>query len=151
VTAPNLIIFDNFITSKECDDLIQIHKDFNNHRTHRNTIILDLIEHSVKNNFLEVARQYWGENVTINYTEIVYWPVNESQDMHLDFDYHVLTSVLYLNDNFTGGRTIFNDGSFVAPKKGRIVFFLGNKLVHGVEPVLFGERWTCPTWYKLKG
>lgn len=149
--TPELLVFDGFITEATCDSLISLHKASDTHRTHRNTVILDLEEHLLLPRLAETAQKYWGDSVVRNYSEVVFWPTGEFQGMHLDFDYHVLTSILYLNDAFTGGRTMFNDGSFIAPKKGRIVFFTGDKLVHGVEPVFSGERWTCPTWYKLKG
>ena len=94
------------------------------------------------------VKAYYGSKVTVNYSDVVYWATHGSQGTHLDFPEHVVTSVLYLNDDFKGGRTYFTDGTYIAPKTGRIVFFEGNKNVHGVEPITSGERWTSPTWYK---
>lgn len=146
-----MVVLDNFITGLDCESLINLHKHSASHRTHRDTKIFDLQNHWVLDLFTKTSQEYWGDSVVINYSEVVSWPVGSTQAMHVDFEYHVLTSILYLNDDFGGGRTMFNDGSFIAPKKGRVVFFTGDKLVHGVEPVFSGERWTCPTWYKLKG
>ena len=43
-------------------------------------------------------------------------------------------SILYLNDDFEGGETFFEDGQSVSPKTGRCVIFQSMKHFHGVNP-----------------
>ena len=62
----------------------------------------------------------------------------------------VFTSILYLNDDFEGGFTEFADGTTVAPKKGRIVFYDGIHYWHKVTPITEGTRYTFASWYKRK-
>jgi predicted 2-oxoglutarate/Fe(II)-dependent dioxygenase YbiX len=59
-----------------------------------------------------------------------------------------LTSITYLNEDFDGGRSVMYDGTKIKPKTGRTLIFDGNKYIHGVEPILKGERYTLPIWYK---
>ena len=60
-------------------------------------------------------------------------------------------SILYLNDNFEGGETYFEDGQVFAPETGTCVIFQSMKHFHGVypaNPTGEGEdRMTAPIWY----
>ena len=154
-----ILVIDNFISPEVCDLLIKAHREANTLSAHRDTVVytfenanteqLPLIQY-VSEKYQNTVQTYYGKSKIINYSEVVRWPVDSSQDEHKDFDFHPVTSVLYLNDNFTGGKTFFECGTVIGPKVGRIVFFEGNKIVHGVEKVICGERWTSPTWYKEK-
>ena len=52
----------------------------------------------------------------------------------------------YLNDNYEGGETHVNK-KVIKPKKGKLIFFAGNKMEHGVYDVRQGERYTIPSWW----
>jgi hypothetical protein len=97
----------------------------------------------------QITNKYYNSNI-IDWCEIVRWPCNSWQPYHLDkaSEKTSLTSITYLNENFDGGCTIMHDGTKVKPKTGRTVIFDGNKYIHGVEPILKGERYTLPIWYK---
>ena len=43
-------------------------------------------------------------------------------------------SILYLNDDFEGGETFFEDGTVLKPKQGTCVIFQSMKHFHGVYP-----------------
>ena len=81
-----------------------------------------------------------------NYIHCTEWTAPIYQPIHTDFDEHVWTSILYLNDNFTGGNTII-EGERIPPKKGSVITFKG-ELKHGVEEVTEGNRYTISVWYK---
>jgi len=83
----------------------------------------------------------------INYTHLTEWDAPIHQPLHTDFDEHAWTSVLYLNDNFTGGSTIVG-GEYIKPKAGDMILFRGKDILHGVEEVTSGSRYTITTWYK---
>ena len=61
----------------------------------------------------------------------------------------VLSSVMYLNDDYVGGEMEFvNSGVKFKPEAGSIIFFPSNFLyIHEVYPVTYGERYSMPHWY----
>ena len=61
----------------------------------------------------------------------------------------VLSSVMYLNDNYVGGEIEFkNSGVKIRPEAGSIIFFPSNFLyVHEVYPITEGYRYSMPHWY----
>ena len=61
----------------------------------------------------------------------------------------VLSSVMYLNDNYSGGEIEFvNSGVKLKPEAGSIIFFPSNFLyVHEVYPITEGQRYSMPHWY----
>jgi hypothetical protein len=155
-----IIILDDILTEDECKNLIDIYqKNKENTHTHGNPTFYPLNIKNIlagKDIALEAAKRiekitnkYYNLNI-IDWCEIVKWPCNSWQSYHLDTASKEtsLTSITYLNENFDGGCTIMHDGTKVKPKTGRTVIFDGNKYIHGVEPILKGERYTLPIWYK---
>lgn len=61
----------------------------------------------------------------------------------------VLSSVMYLNDNYEGGEIEFlNSGVKIRPEAGSIIFFPSNFLyIHEVYPITSGFRYSMPHWY----
>ena len=88
-----------------------------------------------------------NKNSFINYSQIVNWPAGSYQPSHRDFDYHPLTSIIYLNNDFEGGETLVGDQK-IFPEIGKIVSFSGKDTYHEVLPVKSGSRFTIATWYK---
>jgi hypothetical protein len=94
-----------------------------------------------------------------NYTDLVHWPVGKSMDVHGDshyldgseglFPYRVVSGVLYLNDNYSGGETYFpSQNVHVKPETGKLVLFPSNlDYPHGVQTVREHERFTMPIWF----
>jgi hypothetical protein len=61
----------------------------------------------------------------------------------------VLSTVMYLNDNYEGGEIEFKQsGVRIKPEAGSIIFFPSNFLyVHEVYPITSGSRYSMPHWY----
>ncbi len=61
----------------------------------------------------------------------------------------VLSSVMYLNDDYHGGEIEFvNSGVKLKPEAGSIIFFPSNFLyIHEVYPITQGFRYSMPHWY----
>lgn len=61
----------------------------------------------------------------------------------------VLSTVMYLNDNYEGGEIEFKQsGKRIKPEAGSIIFFPSNFLyVHEVHPITQGFRYAMPHWY----
>ena len=89
-------------------------------------------------------------NAVVHWGDIYRWPVGSDMGLHNDVasKHTVFTSILYLNDDFEGGFTEFADGTRVAPKKGRIVFYDGIHYWHKVTPITKGIRYTFASWYR---
>jgi glutaredoxin-related protein len=151
----------NFISDKESNSLINFHKEnfnLNNSysKKHRETEVLQcayMPKNSLVENMYSLLDNYIktiNKDYEINYFEIVKWPQNEFQDKHKDYSFHPYTSILYLNDNFNGGETVVDD-KIIKPKKCKLISFEGNQIIHGVNTITKGERYTVPCWYKNKG
>jgi len=144
-----------FLTKEECGYLINLHcKYFDTVGFyHRDTKVIDfdsIIQESIAYDVRSKISNYIktiDRNVDVGLCELVEWPIDSYQVEHCDFDYNPLTSIIYLNDDFAGGRTIIED-TVVTPKVGQIVTFAGNKLKHQVTTVFRNHRFTIPVWYK---
>ena len=89
-----------------------------------------------------------------NQTEFLMYDVNGKYEAHVDtFHEHTnetrkLTALAFLNDDFEGGKFFIENGhKKIYPKqaKGTVIIF-PSFMVHGVEPVTKGKRFTVVTW-----
>jgi len=96
---------------------------------------------------------------------IVRWPVGTRQDPHADkelhegpdagtpndFPHYDIASIFYFNDDYDGGELFFPmQGIEFKPNAGSAYFFPGDKnYVHGVRPVLSGNRYTSPFFWNI--
>jgi len=104
---------------------------------------------------LNLNHQFWKFDVThSNQTEFLMYDVNGKYEAHVDtFHQHgtetrKLTALAILNDDFEGGKFyIMNSHDKIYPpqEKGDIIVF-PSFMVHGVEPVTKGMRYTVVTW-----
>jgi hypothetical protein len=129
-------------------------------KNHNGTEVLGIIsevsksDDNIESNFIKKLHarishhiQNIDKDAYVNYLEIVRWKQGLDMETHYDFDYHTYTSVIYLNDDYEGGET-FVDGMKITPATGKIVTFEGNTLLHGVNKITKGNRYTVPVWYK---
>jgi hypothetical protein len=151
-------VIENFLSEETISYLIDYHKDnfdLNNNlsKKHRNTEVIMCEKDSgnfkeietILNNFIKKI----NKNYVINYFEIVKWPCGESQKEHFDFEYHPYTTILYLNDDFEGGETVVGH-KYIIPEKNKLVGFEGNKIIHKVNEIKKGSRYTLPCWYRYE-
>jgi len=104
---------------------------------------------------LNINHQYWKYDIThSNQTEFLMYGVGGKYEAHVDtFHMHgtetrKLTALAILNDDFEGGKFyIMNSHDKIYPpqEKGDIIVF-PSFMVHGVEPVTKGQRYTVVTW-----
>jgi len=151
-------IIDEFFSNEICDDLISYFENNKNlHEIHRDTKLITLFE---KDEFQEKKFNFLFDkinehiknlnNCEITYLHLVKWFDDSSQNLHYDkiYDEVLFSSISYLNDQYTGGQTFFEEGTTFKPKKGRMLFFDGTCYKHGVTPVKNGPRYTLASWYK---
>lgn len=68
------------------------------------------------------------------------------RDTGLGFEGRYFSVVCYLNDDFTGGRTLFPTLNYaVTPEAGQAILFPSNYL-HGSEPVISGKKFVFVSW-----
>tara|TARA_Y100000004_G_scaffold27254_1_gene27802 strand:+ start:49 stop:534 length:486 start_codon:yes stop_codon:yes gene_type:complete len=90
--------------------------------------------------------------LTLNLVELQTWPVGVDSSLHRhDKDRENLledyNSLLYLNDDFKSGEFYTKDLS-IKPKKGRLTFFNGKEIEHGVKTIEGSNRYTIIFWWK---
>jgi len=104
---------------------------------------------------LNINHQFWQYNIThSNQTEFLMYDVNGKYEAHVDTFHQLgnetrkLTCLAILNNDFEGGKFyIMNSHEKIYPpqEKGDIIVF-PSFMVHGVEPVTKGKRFTVVTW-----
>ena len=143
-----ITIVDNFICNEEIECLVNFYKNNKHLRKKWHTVFPMDITGLFKN--LENKYNHFDKKNCVYWLEIVHWPRGSFQEFHKDFESQdtVLTSITYLNDDFVGGETVFEDGIVIKPKKGRTLFFDGQYYFHGVNEIIKGNRYTVAVWYK---
>jgi len=145
------LIYDNFLTEDECNFLIDFYKtNEKNSIKFRDVYPVELKKGEIyflQTKLSKISKEF---NFEIDWFEIVKWPIGSYQDLHFDNFSKETTfaSITYLNDNFEGGQTYFEDGTTFKPKKGRSLFFNGRYYKHGVSKVVNNTRYVVAAWYK---
>ena len=147
-----IIIQDNFLTDAQCKNLINFYNSKPLERSFETThpLTLDVNNHkSLVKKINKVGTSI--NNSVVDWFEIVKWPFpNKGKDMHFDTasSETTLSAIIYLNDDYLGGYTHFQDKTHIAPVKGRAIFFDGRKYKHGVSIIDKGVRYTVAVWLK---
>ena len=149
----NTLIIDNFLSKRESDFLINFYKsNEKNSFLFRNRYTLDLNENNFMVSFLAKKLQRTSKlfNSKIDWFQLIKWPINSKQNLHFDTssDQTTLSSIIYLNENFIGGQTYYEDNTTIQPVIGRALFFDGNFYKHGVKKVKKDVRYVVAAWYK---
>lgn len=168
----SIFIVDDFMSDGDCDTLVNwfigapksrdVVSDFYKDRTisfsqmfHQD---IKIIVNSYRFDVSWLARTLFKEKLYIDYTDAVHWPSGMEMKPHSDncwldgspnyTNWRTHTAVLYLNDDYEGGRTFFPEINYEStPKKGRVIIFpSGIEYLHGVTKVE-GDRYTLSTWF----
>jgi len=148
-----VLIKDNLNSKEFCKNAINFYKkNKNKAKKFRNVFPLDLKKEDLEIDFINKIHNISKtiNNSIIDWAQIVYWPKNSFQDFHFDnsSDKTTLSSICYLNDNYIGGQTYFEDGTIFTPITGRTLFFDGKYYLHGVKKIISGNRYVLAMWYK---
>jgi hypothetical protein len=152
-------MIDNFLSIEDCNYLINFYinnKSFQKPHpvdNKKNIIDVDITEIKIFNNlFKKINKHVRNQNCKIEYTKIVKWTDDCSQSLHLDESSSdtIYSSIIYLNHDYMGGQTFFEEGMIIRPLTGRGLFFNGMYYKHGVMPVKKGPRYTLATWYERR-
>lgn len=105
------------------------------------------------NHYMNTLYPFAGENIkSREYTiHLLKYGVGGFLPAHQDHGVssRVLSSVMYLNDDYEGGEIEFvNSNIKIKPPAGSIIFFPSNYLyVHEVHPITSGFRYSLPHWF----
>jgi len=150
-------IVENFLSNDLCENLINYYENNKSlTKTHpvdnnKHLVEIEITEMDKFNDlFNTINNHVYNLNCKIDWINIVKWNNDCSQNLHFDTASNetVYSSIIYLNDEYLGGQTFFQDGLIVRPIKGRALFFNGMCYKHGVLPVKQGPRYTLAAWYK---
>lgn len=104
---------------------------------------------------LNINHDKWQYHIThSNQTEFLMYDINGKYEAHVDTFHQLgnetrkLTALAILNDNFEGGKFFIQNGHekiYPPQEKGDIIVF-PSFMLHGVEPVTKGQRFTVVTW-----
>jgi len=156
----------NFVSPQECEDLIKLSKEnkeeipYGNESRGGNTFLttLDGIYFEKEdNNIVErvtnICRNF-DERVIIDYAAVVRWPVGTFMKEHIDpsrpgQEPDLFAALVYLNDDFTGGYTQFEE-NVIKPEIGKLLVFSNSYYKHGVSKVEDSERFALSVWFNRK-
>ena len=179
---PLIVTFDSKLTDEELDMLINVSGyersegwDFatnsvnsTDYRTSSTMMDIKDVFQYIRTKLLDQISLNTGYHHDLNYTEQLqltrYLP-NEYYKSHKDiFNYQgtkqidndrIATLILYLNDDFTGGETYFNDVDIkIKPVKGMCCYFLYadkesiEKSSHEAMSVIEGEKYIAQLWIR---
>ena len=152
----------SFITFFENNDLLcsdprDFHKERNLHYkdiTDKKIKIL-LIYYAHKNKFF-IDHYFKTKTDLWNDMRLCRWKVGHSMPLHMDRqpelnDTMDFSSLIYLNDNYSGGELRFIENKKEVNYKMEslsCIIFPSDEGMHGVKEIKKGERYTIPSWYK---
>ena len=134
------------------------------------TVTLDKVDNDFVRRLVEIvhyktsilcANSYNVNYVYPEFSNLVYWAPGMSLGVHADnmwiddpekphySSHRDFSMVIYLNDNYEGGKTFFNDTGYeIQPKTGKLIYFTsGKEDAHGVTEVISGHRYTFALWF----
>ena len=161
-----LYVEENFISLSECQELIDLSKankeeiPYGNETRGGDTflttldgIYFDEGKNSVVERVTNLCKTF-DDRVVIDYAGVVRWPVGTFMKPHIDphrpnQEPDLFAAVLYLNDDFTGGYTGFEEYE-VKPETGKLLLFSNSVYKHHVTEVEGVERFALSIWYNRK-
>lgn len=157
----------NFVSKTHCNQIYNYLKEhtsqsynldntrpwFENNNIFYTKIEDPYIKNIVRNYIIKLSIEisfHFKKIIYPHYTDLVLWHKGKSMEAHVDDSLEILkpryvSSIIYLNDNFTGGKT-FVDKKEYTPEQGSVLIFRSN-IKHGVTEVKEGARGTIASWF----
>ena len=158
-----IYVEENFISPSECQELIDISKSNkeeipygdksrggNTYLTTLDGIYFDSKENNVVDKVTNLCKTF-DDRVLIDYAAVVRWPEGTFMKPHIDpsrpgQEPDLMAAVLYLNDDFAGGCTRFDDYE-IKPETGKLLVFSNSIYKHHVSKIEGAERFALSIWY----
>jgi hypothetical protein len=168
-----IVEFDNFVSQQDCNKILQWFKSqskeeynnesfFNSRTIPYNKVTDPWVKWRMGLFRFDTTFQAittYQQRLYPEYTDLVYWPIGKSMDVHSDayhpdgspgkYPHRKVSGVLYLNDDYQGGSTYFPRQNIkITPKTGKLILFPSDlEYAHGVTPAQGAERYTMPIWF----
>ena len=92
----------------------------------------------------------FDSTANLDYVGVIRWHVGTFMKPHFDdnnvHNPDIFAAMLYLNNNFSGGCTCFEDFE-VKPEPGKLIIFSNSQYLHYVSKVEGDERFVLSFWY----
>ena len=139
-------VVDDYLENKICDQYIH----------HYNVNVADSYEYNDTRplplpqdgyGIIERICKDFGIQSTLDNLEIVKREKGSLMENHYD-EGDALAFILYLNDDFQGGETVFENDTVIKPKTGRLLVFSNSVFLHKVNEIKEGTRYVIAGWFK---
>ena len=170
-----IIELSNILSKEDCEEIIRFYEDnpqlrtkndaqerFNNCSMSTNGLGLRKITALTTRLIIKAAKFYHAEEMYLDYQSITKWErgqdmvfhadnVTEKKEPHWYCHWRDYSSILYLNDNYEGGETVFKfQKQIQTPVQGTAILFPASYgYTHGVKKVESGERYTIASWFTM--
>lgn len=163
----NIVIVENFLNKENFDKLLKI-KDsipidqydsdifynFNNLKEEDQNFVLNITKDIIKliNTKFLISVSIKSYPMFARHPKDGYFLPEHKDDKEDRSPLHQIASILYLNDDYSGGEIYFSQYSkIIKPKANSLVFFPGNKnYMHGVNECLYNDRFSLSTFYSIE-
>jgi hypothetical protein len=155
---------ESFLNEEECSYLIRNFKPENNDDPSllwRGRLCWSIMESNkgiIEDRILRFAREMTGLNLTIDNPHVVHWPAGTEMPPHndlganMEFPNRNFAAIVYLNDDYQGGELMFPDLDFgIKGHTGELIIFRGDSIMHGVNKINSGNRYTIASWLTIHG
>ncbi len=185
LSQPNITYYYQLFTEQECDDVVNKIPNFyrsmnfnlaekksevTDYRTSSSYSDNDGIFNDIRTKIFDTIKNKF-DNLSIEQIEnlhLLRYNSGEEYKQHTDFfnnpnitltdNDRIATAILYLNEDFTGGETLFPElGLKIIPEKGSLLFFDYNytyntnkKTMHAGLPILEGTKYIATAWVRMK-
>ena len=138
-----LYIEENFLTPDECKTFIDYVND--NKKEDKADFFRQVVDK------VTTVCKSFDERANLDYVGVARWPVGTFKDSHYDDSarddiFDIFAAMIYLNDDFNGGHTGFENFE-VVPKTGQLCIFSNSQFKHHVTKVKDAERFVLSFWY----
>ncbi len=161
-----IYVEENFISPSECQELIDLSKSNkdeapygsedrggNTYLTHVDGLYLEMEKNDIVEKVTTLCESF-DDRVLLDYAGVVRWPVGTFMKPHIDpsrpnQEPDLFAAVLYLNDDFVGGYTAFEECE-IKPETGKLLVFSNSIYKHHVTKIEGAERFALSIWYNRK-
>ena len=136
-------IEENFLTPNECKIFIDYVNG--NKKKEREDFFRQVVDK------VTTVCKSLDDRANLDYAGVARWPVGTFKEPHYDDSardhiFDIFAVLIYLNDDFNGGHTGFENFEIV-PKTGQLCIFSNSQYKHHVTEVKDAERFVLSFWY----
>lgn len=112
----------------------------------------------IEDRIVQFAQQETGLRLSLLNPHVVRWTEGDEMEAHDDLGEHKefpnrhFAAIVYLNDDYTGGELMFPDLNMgIRGHTGELIIFKGGSIMHSVNKITSGTRYTLAAWLTTNG